>query len=108
MKVKVIHFNKLGSPLPKHATDLISTPWDSWLLRRSRLKILAFLTPVTLNEDQGHSFEQTCEPFTPACYRPNIRSLGLLVIEKKLLKFLAFLTAVTLNEGQGHSIEQTW
>ncbi|PJE77744.1 hypothetical protein CI610_03327 [invertebrate metagenome] len=59
MKVKVIHLNKFGSPLPQHATDPISTPWDSWLLRRSRLKILAFLAPVTLNEGQGHSFEQT-------------------------------------------------
>ena len=59
MRVRVIHLNKLGSPLPQHATDPILTPWDSCLLRRSRLKILAFLTPVTLNEGQGHSFEQT-------------------------------------------------
>ena len=59
MKVKVIHLNKLGSPLPQHATGQILGLWDSWLLRRSRFKMLAFLTPVTLNEGQGHSFEQT-------------------------------------------------
>ena len=83
MKVRDIYLNKLFSPSSKHATGPILVPWAFWLLRRSRLKIFKTFDPMTLNEGKGYSFEQTWQCFISACFRPNISSLGLLVIVKK-------------------------
>ena len=57
--------------------------------------------------DQYHPFEKTSKHYIPGTYRPNIISLDLLFIQKKLFKGFYIFDLVTLKVGQGHLLEET-
>ena len=105
-KGRVLHLNKLESPLPKDALCQVWLKLDQWFWRRRFLNFVNVFSPF-----RNHSLEKGRGPSFKGCFVPSLVEIGPAVLEKKNFKFRQCIFTISLlsplGKVLGPSFEQT-
>ena len=100
----------------------ISRAWDFWFQTRRFLKVFPFISPCKICGPLGRAilaqwlyFEQIRQRFTRQSCVPNIKDLGLLVLNKKIFKGFPYISLCKTSGplggpflAQGLQFEHSW